>query len=62
MESRQESETVNFECNICGERCLVAIDQLRREIASCGLWFNTEGARHHSRVFNRIVWPEPRSS
>ena len=31
MELGQEPETVGFECNICGERCLVAIDQLQRE-------------------------------
>lgn len=35
MESGREPETLRFECNICGERYLVPIDQLRREVASC---------------------------
>jgi hypothetical protein len=35
MELGVEPETISFECNICGERCLVAIDQLQREAASC---------------------------
>ena len=35
MQLGQEPETVGFECNICGQRCLVAIDQLQREVASC---------------------------
>lgn len=30
-----EPGTLCFECNICGERCLVAAAQLQREIASC---------------------------
>jgi SAM-dependent methyltransferase len=30
-----EPGTLCFECNICGEGCLVAVDQLQREIASC---------------------------
>jgi SAM-dependent methyltransferase len=35
MEPGLAPETLCFECNICGERCQVAIDQLRREVASC---------------------------
>jgi SAM-dependent methyltransferase len=35
MESGVEPEILAFECNICGERCLVAKDQLQREVASC---------------------------
>jgi hypothetical protein len=35
MKSGLEPGTLCFECNICGERCLVAIDQLQREVASC---------------------------
>lgn len=28
-------EPVSFECNICGEKCLVAKNQLQREVVSC---------------------------
>jgi len=35
MELVPDAETICFECNICGERCLAAIDQLQREVSSC---------------------------
>jgi len=35
MESGLTPETLSFNCNICGERCLVPADQLQREIISC---------------------------
>jgi hypothetical protein len=40
-----EPGTLCFECNICGERCLVAVDQLQREIASCKACGSTPRAR-----------------
>jgi SAM-dependent methyltransferase len=45
MESGLEPETLAFECNVCGEHCLVAKDQLQREVASCKACGSTPRAR-----------------
>jgi len=45
MEPSLAPKTLCFECNICGESCLVAIDRLQREVPSCRACGSTPRSR-----------------
>jgi SAM-dependent methyltransferase len=51
MESGPQPEKADFQCNICGEHCLVGKDQLQREVASC----KTCGSSPRARAIIRVL-------
>ena len=58
MESERQPETARFKCNVCGERCLVAVDNLRRDIVSCKACGSTPRTRSIIRVLSMELFAQ----